>query len=44
MVELHADFSTFWKFKSDGRAWEELPLLLGCHRLTLVAIYGQLRG
>jgi hypothetical protein len=34
-VELRADFST---------SWEELALLLRCHRLTLVAIHGQLRG
>jgi hypothetical protein len=44
VVELHADFSKSRKFKSDGRAWEELALLLGCHRLTLVAIHGQLGG
>jgi hypothetical protein len=44
VVELRADFSRSRKFKSDDWAWEELALLLGCHRLTLVAIHGQLRG
>jgi hypothetical protein len=33
-VELHADFS---------KSCEELALPLECHRLTLVAIHGQLR-